>query len=280
MPLTRKHSYYELNRILYLPVSEIAPNPAQPRRIFDKAAMQELTESIRLYGVLQPLTVRRRGREFELVAGERRLRAAKAAGLRDVPCIILDASVEESSVLALIENLHRRDLDFIEEAEGLAKLIEICGISQEEAARRVGKSQSAVANKLRILKLPGEMLYVLRDAGLTERHARALLRLESDEERIEALRVIMDEGMNVARTESYIDGLLEKKAPPPPKPPKPLFILKDVRLFLNTVDRGMDIMRRSGIAAECGRCETERDIVLTIRIPKESASVAESAHAG
>lgn len=271
MPLSRKHNYFELNRIIYLPVSEIAPNPAQPRRQFDADALRELSDSISTYGVLQPLTVRRRGRGFELVAGERRLRAAKEAGLRAVPCILLDANEEESSVLALIENLHRRDLDFIEEAEGLARLISLCGISQEEAARRVGKSQSAVANKLRILKLPGELLYIIKDAGLTERHARALLRLDTNEERVEALRVIIDRGMNVARAESYIDSLVEKnESAETEKKSSQIYVLKDVRLFLNTVDHGMDIMRRSGIDAECGRSETESDIVLTIRIPKQT----------
>jgi len=270
VPHFKKHSLYETNRIVYLPVSDIQPNPAQPRRQFDPDALHELASSISVYGVLQPLTVRHCGRTFELVAGERRLRAAKLAGLHEVPCIILDVDTSESSVLALIENLHRRDLDFIEEAEGLSRLIRLYGLSQEEAAKKIGKSQSAVANKLRILKLPGEILYIIKEAGLTERHARALLRLETDEERIDALREIIKEGLNVAKAEEYIDSLINKKDEPEPakKPVRPIYVLKDVRLFLNTVNRGMNIMKQSGIAAEYGKNETDTDIVLTIKIPK------------
>jgi ParB family chromosome partitioning protein len=270
----KKRGLYELNRVIRLPVHEIRPNPAQPRRQFDPEALSELASSIYAYGILQPLTVRRCQKGFELVAGERRLRAAKLAGLSEVPCLVLDVGSPESSILALIENLHRRDLDFIEEAEGISRLISLCGLSQEEAARKIGKSQSAVANKLRILRLPPEILCVLREKGLSERHARALLRLETDPERAAALDVIVREEMNVARAEAYIEALCTKKNEPEPakKPARPIFVLKDVRLFLNTVNRGMTMMKQSGIDAEYGKSETDTDIVLTIKIPKGGAA--------
>ena len=153
MPFLRKKGLYETNRVLYLPVSELAPNPNQPRRQFSPDGLAELSASIREHGILQPLSVRRVPDGYELVSGERRLRAAKLAGLREVPCILLAVDGENSSLLALVENLQRRDLDFFEEAAALSRLIQTYGLSQEEAARRVGKSQSAVANKLRLLRL-------------------------------------------------------------------------------------------------------------------------------
>ena len=166
--------------VIWLPVDELEPSPMQPRKNFPDGELQELSESIAQYGVLNPLTVRLRDGRYELVAGERRLRAARLAGLCDVPCILLDVSLEDASLIALVENLQRRDLDFIEEANGLSQLIKLFGMSQEEAARRIGKSQSAVANKLRLLKLPDDVLRSLRDNGLTERHGRALLRLQDE----------------------------------------------------------------------------------------------------
>ncbi|MBQ1281296.1 MAG: ParB/RepB/Spo0J family partition protein, partial [Oscillospiraceae bacterium] len=155
----------------HIKVSAIARNPYQPRKYFDQEAIFQLAESIRTYGVLNPLTVRRTGEGYELIAGERRLRAARAAGLTEVPCIVLSATEEDSSAIALVENLQRRDLDFFEEAQGFRQLIDLYGLTQEEAARRVGKTQSAVANKLRLLKLSSEVMRVVRDGGLTERHA-------------------------------------------------------------------------------------------------------------
>lgn len=267
MAFAKKYGLYESSRISYLAVSEISPNPSQPRKQFEQESLRELADSIRRYGILQPLTVHRTGKNYELISGERRLRAAKLAGLTEVPCIVLDVKPTQTSVLALVENLHRQDLDFIEEAEGIYQLISLHGLTQEEAAQQLGRSQSAIANKLRILRLPGEILYILKDAGLTERHARALLRLESDDQRILALNVIIRKGYNVARTEEYIGWLLSK-GEAEEKNNRPLYVLKDVRLFLNTVSRGMSMMKESGIHAECGKSETDTDIILTIKIPK------------
>ena len=253
--------------IIYIPTENIEPCPMQPRRIFDDGSLKELSESIRSYGILNPLTVRMRNGRYELVAGERRLRAAKLAGLREVPCILIEVNMEDAGLIALIENLQRRDLDYIEEAMGLEQLISMFGMSQEDAARRIGKSQSAVANKLRLLKLPSDVLDMLRVNGLTERHGRALLRLSDADAERDALKYIIDNDLTVAATEAYIDALLTAQ-PEEKTKAKRTFIVKDVRLFLNTVNRGLELMKQGGIDAGIRREETDDRLILTISIPK------------
>ena len=262
-------SLLDSRKIVSLPVGAIKPNPHQPRRQFEPEELRELGESIRLYGILQPLTVRKTGpTTFELVAGERRLRAAVLAGMENVPCILLNVDAEQSGLLALVENLQRKDLDFIEEAEGLRSLIRSYGMSQEEAARCISKSQSAVANKLRILKLPPDVLEKLRSAGYTERHARALLRLEEPEAQRKALEAIIAGDLTVAKTEAYIDALLRRGEEEKKKRKTPVVVLKEVRIFLNTVTRGLSMMNRRGVRAVCERADTDNELVLTIRIPR------------
>ena len=268
MPLNHKRrGLFETNRVLFLPVAVISPNPNQPRKSFSREGLEELAASIKEHGVLQPLSVRRAAGGYELISGERRLRAARMAGLREVPCIVVGVDSEGSSLLALVENLQRRDLDFVEEAAALAKLIQTYHLSQEEAARKIGKSQSAVANKLRLLRLPPDVLTLLREHGLTERHARALLRLEDPEQQRAAARHIVEYGFTVARTEQYVEDLL-RQADRSPK--RPTFVIKDVRLFLNTVTRGLSMMKSAGVSADCKRQETADAILLTIRIPKQA----------
>ena len=265
MPLLRRKGLYESNKVLYLPAAVRAPNPDQPRRHFSREGLEELAASIKEHGVLQPLSVRRGNMGFELISGERRLRAARMAGLTEVPCIVVSVDSKQSSLLALVENLQRRDLDFVEEASALARLIETYHLSQEEAARRIGKSQSAVANKLRLLRLPPEALALLREHGCTERHARALLRLETPQAQLEAARYVAQQGLTVARTEQYVEDLLRQSDKPKKKP---TFVIKDVRLFLNTVSRGLSLMKNAGVNANCQRKETDDSILLTITIPK------------
>jgi len=270
----KKRGLFDNQKVVSIPVGEIVPNPAQPRKLFDSQALFELSESIARYGIIQPLSVRKIGKQYELVAGERRLRAAKMAGLTEVPCIILELSGEDSSVIALIENIQRRDLDYIEEAEALAKLIKDFGMSQEEAAKRISRSQSAVANKLRILKLSPEILYVLRESGLTERHARALLRLPTEELRQQALEHMVVRQLTVAKSEEYIEDLLDaaKEEEESTQKKKPSYIIKDVRLFLNSINRSLGIMRDSGVAAVYDKSETDEDIILMITIPKKKSA--------
>ena len=258
--------------ILYLRTDEIAPNPVQPRTVFDDGSLAELSESIRNYGILHPLTVRRRSGRYELVAGERRLRAARLAGLREVPCVLMDVNMEDAGLIALVENLQRRDLDFLEEANGIRQLIRMFGMSQEEAARRLGKSQSAVANKLRILRLPEDVLERLRAEGLSERHARALLRLGSEEAQRRALGKIVEKHMSVAAAESYVESLLsEEKAEEPEG--KKTFVMRDLRLFLNSVSRSLELMKQGGVAADMQKRETDEALILTISIPKTDPGV-------
>ena len=273
MQALRSQTALRRGGIVYLRTDELTPNPVQPRKRFDDESLEELSDSIKSYGILNPLTVRLRCGKYELVAGERRLRAAKLAGLEEVPCILIDVNMEDASLIALVENLQRRDLDFIEEALGISQLIRMFGMSQEEAARRIGKSQSAVANKLRLLKLPSDVLESLRQNGLTERHGRALLRLPSPVAQRAALEYIVDNGLTVAATDAYIDALLsepeEAERKDEEKPEKRrTFVLKDVRVFLNTLSRSIDLMKQGGIDAGVQREETDDSLILTISIPK------------
>ena len=218
MALFRKH---EGRQVLELPVDALAPNPNQPRKHFSQEELNELADSISQLGVMQPLTVRRRDRGWELIAGERRWRAAQLAGLSTVPCLEVSATDEASSLMALVENLQRKDLDFWEEALALRRLVDNYQLSQEEVARQVGKSQSAVANKLRLLKLPTDVLDSLRTAGLSERHARALLRLEGPELQRQAAAHVIRHQLTVARTEEYVERLTRPAKSRRPFPPLP-----------------------------------------------------------
>ena len=255
------------SRVRYIPINAVRPNPQQPRRSFDETALQELADSISAYGILQPLTVRDRGGVYELVAGERRLRAARIAGLREVPCLIAEVGEEDAALLALIENLQRRDLDYMEEAAAIARLIRRYGLSQQQAAEKLGKSQPTIANKLRLLRLSAPVIDCLRQYGLTERHARTLLRLTDPEQQLAAARHIGKRGLNVAQTEQYIDRLTAENRTEPPRR-RPTYIIKDVRLFLNSVDRGLRLMHAAGIPARWNREDTDGEIQLTISIPK------------
>ena len=268
MLLHSRKGMFDTGRLLFLPVDAIVPNPHQPRTLFSQPELEELAASIQAVGILQPLTVRRRDGKWELVAGERRLRAARLAGLEQVPCLSVQADGQSSSLLALVENLQRRDLDFWEEALALRRLVDQFPRSQDEVARRVGKSQSAVANKLRLLKLPEDVLTTLREGGATERHARALLRLGDPSLQLELAQRIGAQSLTVAQTEELVEQLL---ADPPPKDRKrPVFLLKDVRLFLNTLTRSLDLMRSAGVNAQFQRSDSEDAILLTIQIPRGS----------
>lgn len=266
-----KNTLYQSNRIHMLPIERISPNPRQPRRHFPEQPLRELADSIREHGVLQPLSVQKTPTGYILIAGERRLRAAGLAGLTHVPCILVRASAQDSALLALVENLQRSDLHYLEEAAAISKLITTYGMSQEEAAKRLGRSQPAVANKLRLLRLSPACGELLRKYGLTERHARALLRLEGEDARLAALKQIGEKQMTVAAAEEYIEGQLKKKQTDT-KSKKRLYIIKDVRLFLNSVDRGMETIRRAGVDARFEREDSDEKITITIQIPKQQAA--------
>jgi len=260
MQCQKLKTYMETGRVVFLPERAILPNPSQPRKLFRQDALEELARSITQHGILQPLSVRRVGMGYELIAGERRLRAAKLAGLTEIPCIVMNMDDMESGLTALVENLQRQDLDYIEEARGISLLIEKWSMSQEQAARMLGKSQSAVANKLRLLRHSPQVLEALRTHGLTERHGRALLKLESEGQKLNAIEVIAAQQMGVARAERYIAELLEHL------PAKAKRV--NVGAFLNSLNQSLARIQQSGVPAVSERRETDSQIVLTITIPK------------
>ena len=263
MQCQKLKTYMETGRVVFLPARSIRPNPHQPRKVFQPEALDELSESIRRHGILQPLTVRRADNSYELIAGERRLRAARQAGITDIPCIILNMDDRESAMAAMVENLQRQDLDYIEEAEGISRLLKEWNMSQEQAARLLGKSQSAIANKLRILKHSSPVLAKLREHRLTERHARALLKLRDPEEVLTVIDHILRQDMNVAQTEKYIDSLLRQKEEKTAKP--------NLSQLLNSLTQSLQKIQLSGIPAISERRETDSQIVLTITIPKNGS---------
>ena len=260
MQCQKLKTYMETGRVVFLPPRSIRPNPAQPRKVFREEALAELADSIRQHGILQPLSVRRVGNTYELIAGERRLRAAQMAGLNEIPCIVMAMTDKESGMAAMVENLQRQDLDFIEEARGISLLMERWAMSQEQTARLLGKSQSAVANKLRILRHSPQVLAALREGSLTERHARALLKLPTEPQKMAAIAAIVRDGMSVARAERYIEQLLLRQAESPRA--------VNVGAFLSSLNQSLARIQRSGIGAISERRETEDQIVLTITIPK------------
>jgi ParB family chromosome partitioning protein len=260
MQCQKLKTYMETGRVVFLPAKSISPNPDQPRQVFTQDSLTELADSIRRHGILQPISVRRTATGYQLIAGERRLRAGIQAGLTEIPCILMHLDDRESGVVSLVENLQRQDLSYIETAQGIQTLMARYAMSQEQVARLLGKSQSAIANKLRLLQHSAPVLEQLQQSGLTERHARALLKLPSDVQKLQAIGVIVRQGMTVAKAEQYIESLLTQK---PPKAQK-----ANVGAFLNNLNQSLARIQLSGIPAVSERRETDSQIVLTITIPK------------
>lgn len=257
-----------VNKIVMINLNEILPNPNQPRLVFEEQELRQLADSIRLNGLLQPLTLRKnREGSYELISGERRLRAGKLAGFEQLPCIVVDTDERQSAVFALIENIQRADLNFFEEAKAIQNLIVEWNITQEETSARLGKAQSTVANKLRLLKLTEAEQQTILQGGLTERHARALLKIEDPALRREVTAKIIQEKMNVIRAEAYIERRLAEAASPVRAEKRRVLIVKDVRLFLNTINKALDTMKRAGIPAQAEKKEDGEYIEYLVRIP-------------
>lgn len=265
LPLRKRPSNEEVS-VFMLPIGRIEPNPAQPRKVFKADELRDLSHSIAENGVIQPITVRKIDERYVLVAGERRLRAAIMAGFREIPAIISNMDERQASLVALIENLQRSDLDFFEEALGIDNLIRTYGFSQEEAARKLGKSQSAISNKLRLLKLPQKIIKLIVENSLTERHARALLRLDTPEQQEQTLRRVISRNLNVSQTDEYIDNLLISHSQPAPR--RMIYVFKDVRPFVNTINHAVETMRSSGIKADIKKSEDRDALHMTISIYK------------
>ena len=222
--------------IVYLAVDAIAPSAVQPRQNFSPAQLEELSRSIAEYGVLSPLTVRPRQGGYELVAGERRLRAARMAGLHEVPCIIMELDLEEASFIALVENLQREDLDPVEEAAGIRELMTRCNLTQEQAAQKLGKSRSALANSLRLLNLPENVLELLKSGFINIGHAKVILSLPTPELQEQAAQIIADNQLNVRQAEALCKKLAKQPArkltPPTPQSTLPVEVEESLKQAL------------------------------------------------
>lgn len=258
--------------VIQIPLHAIKTNPCQPRRIFDNDSIQELAESVRKYGVIQPITVRKIDSDmYELIAGERRLRACSLAGMLKIPAIVTDLSDNDSAVVALVENIQRENLSYMEEAEAYRNLLYNHGFTQDELAKKLGKTQSSIANKVRLLKLSLVVREIIKDNMLTERHARALLRLENENDRIKALEKITDQNLNVQQTDELIEEMLH--SPREREKERKITIKRrpmgDVRIFTNTLKKAVDVMKNSGINATSTENEFEDYLEYIIHIPKK-----------
>lgn len=279
-------SYLKLSEVRIIPINDISPNRFQPRQAFDNESLIRLADSIRRFGILQPITVRtaskdkeNNGKPYEIICGERRYRAAIIAGLVSVPCCVINTTDMNSAELSIIENLIRDDLNMFEQAESFNLLITTFGLTQEEVANRVSLSQSAVANKLRLLKLSKKERESILAGGLTERHARTLLRLSDITTRQRFIEIIIKDKLNVASTEALVDNYLDYLSKQPQKELKnqqtqhnkckySLGIVKDLRVLTNTVEKAADTLRKSGIFVETASSETDAYYNITITIPK------------
>lgn len=259
----------EVNKVVLLPVDEIRSNRSQPRKHFDSDALQELCRSIITSGLLQPVTVRRHpeGKGYELIAGERRTMAFRILGRDHIPAIVEEYNDEQSAVLALIENLQRKDLNYFEEAAGIERLMQQLSITQLQVSQRLGKAQSTIANKLRLLKFSPKIQDMLLQSGLTERHARALLKIPDEERQQRAVDHIAGNMLNVEQTERYVEKLLKEAQP---IAPSRIFVVKDMRLFLNTINRAVETMKSAGIVVDTVRREDEQYFEYILKVPKTS----------
>lgn len=274
----------EISRVVReVEISEIRVPDGRFRRIRCDESLAALAESIKEHGIIEPLIVRRvlgigGEAEFTLVAGERRLRAAEMAGLTTVPVVSVEAGEVDAAILAIIENLHREDLSMFEEAASIQSLISLTGMTQEACAKKLSVSQSYVANKLRLLRLSDGEQEKIEENGLTERHARALLRLEDEEERGEVLSIIIKREMNVSRTEEYIEDLIcaksrmvERESKPKGSEQKRKLVIRDIRLFYNSIEHAVDVIKKSGIPVESTRKEVEEGVLISILLPKKAS---------
>ena len=256
--------------IINIPIDEIAPNPYQPRKELNGSSLEDLASSIKEYGVLQPINVRKIGEKgFELISGERRLRASKLAGKSHIPAVIIEVVEQDSAVIALIENLQREDLNFMEEAEGYHNLINDHGMTQEELARKVGKKQSTIANKLRLLKLKDSIKKTILENELTERHARALLKLPDDALQEKALKSIIKKSLNVKKTEEMVDKMLDEAAAAAEEPKKKRIKGKmNYNIYVNTLKNACKEFLMAGCKVEYGQVDKGEFIEITVKIPK------------
>ncbi len=261
----------ENKSIINIPIENILPNPYQPRKNFNKLSLEELSDSIKSYGVLQPVNVRKVGNGgYELIAGERRVRAAKIAGLREIPAIVVEVVEQDSAVIALIENLQREDLSFLDEAEGYYNLINDHGMTQEELAKKVGKNQSTIANKLRLLRLPENIKKAILEHNLTERHARALLKLPDENMQHKALKNIINKSLNVKKTEEMIEKFIDEIAADIEKPKERRIRGKmQYNIYINTIKNVYKEILKTGFKMQYAQEDRGDFVEITLKVPKK-----------
>lgn len=274
----------EISRIVReVPIGDIIVPEGRIRRITYDEGLMSLAGSIKEHGVIEPIIVRKtpgsasEESSYTLIAGERRLRAAEIIGLATVPTVSMEAGDLEAAIIAITENLHREDLSIFEEAASIQSLLSLTGMTQEACAKKLTVSQSYVANKLRLLRLSPEEQELILANSLTERHSRALLRLDEGEERITVLKKIIEREMNVSQTESYIEDLIcaksrlaEKESKPDKSEQKRKLIIRDIRLFYNSIDHAVDVIKKSGIPVESTRKEVENGVLISILLPRQA----------
>ena len=261
----------ENKMVINIPIEEILPNPYQPRKSFNKSSLEELSDSIKSYGILQPINVRKVGsKNYELVAGERRLRAAKIAGLQEIPAMVIEIVEQDSAIIALIENLQREDLNFLDEAEGYMSLIKDHGLTQEELAKKVGKNQSTIANKLRLLRLSEDIKATLLDHNLTERHARALLRIPDEKTQKKILKSIIKKSLNVKKTEEMIDKLIDEIAVDKEDPRKRRIKGKmQYNIYVNSIKNVYKEILKTGFKIQYSQKDKGDFIEIILKVPKK-----------
>ena len=257
----------QVQKIVMLPLSNIVPNKSQPRKYFDESAIYSLSQSIKENGIIQPVCVRKTGALYEIISGERRCRASKLAGLSEVPCIIMEIDDEKSAVLALIENIQRSDLSFFEEALAINELISVYGLTQQEAARRLGKAQSTVANKLRLLRFTDVERNMLLVNNIPERQARALVRIEDTEQRQRILNEVVRRKLNLEQTEHLVDNVIDGQKKEKKSARSSIFNIPLPRIYINSINKIVDRMKSENIRCETVTNQNGNFFEYTIKIP-------------
>lgn len=259
-----------LQKVELISMDKISPNQHQPRRAFDQKSLKELSSSIKSYGLIQPISLREKDSgHYEIIAGERRFRAAQLAGMKEIPSIVMDLADKDSSAIALIENLQREDLNALEEAEAYLNLMIVFGINQSELGERIGKRQSTIANKLRLLKLQDDIKDMIIDGKLTERHCRCLLKLKNEPLQLKVARKILTKNMTVAETEKLIDGIIKKRDGKKENEPKrSVKNYINYKIYINTIKHAYNEILKTGVRAGYEENEDEEHIEVKIRIPK------------
>ncbi|ACL71098.1 nucleoid occlusion protein [Halothermothrix orenii] len=265
LPFIQVDKLKDKDGVIMIPVDKIEPNPYQPRKDFKEEDLNELADSIKSYGVIQPITVRVKDDGYELIAGERRLRASRYLGLNEIPAVIKELTDREMAEIALVENLQRKDLNFMEEARAYQKLLEQFKLTQKELAQRLGKSQSTIANKLRLLSLSNDVQEQINSPLITERHARALLKLDNKEQQIKVIEEIKDKKLTVKQTEQMVNKLLDNKN----RKAKVVTVYKDLRIFTNSLKKTINEMKSAGLEVKVDKEESDDFIEFKIRLPKK-----------